>query len=59
MWVESLFAEGPIAYSRREAFGDDGADGAAVVIFGEMGDEVGGGEVAAVGLNPNAEVARE
>lgn len=38
------------AYSRREAFGGDGTVGAAVVIFGEMGHEVGGGEMAAVGL---------
>ena len=38
------------AYSRRKAFGGDVADRAWIVIFGEMAQVVGGGEVAPVGL---------
>ena len=38
------------AYSRRKAFGGDGSDHAPIVIFGEMAQVVGGGEVAPVGL---------
>ena len=35
------------AYSRREALGEDGGDGAAVVILGHGGGEVGGGVIRA------------
>ena len=36
------------AYSRRKTSGGDGADGAAVVIFGQVGDKIGGLQMARV-----------